>query len=181
MNFFIKNRTLLYLLFCSSFFFNFLWPYFSLANLWVSILWDVWTFLGEIMFDNFLKISLWFTGDNPHVWKPFSKFVPVIIQHAFTSLFKSIRKGSLSRFWAHDSFHQLVNSISILFSFAQKLWHQVVETNVCHWLRCWIPNAGVPCSKALGGSKVNSAFHPPKVGKVNTRNFRNLCFEKLAA
>ena len=38
------------------------------------------------------------------------------------------------------------------------------------WLRCWISNPGVPYSKPLGGSKVNSAFHPYKVHKMSTSN-----------
>ena len=43
---------------------------------------------------------------------------------------------------------------------------------------CWIPNPGVPRSKPLGGSKVNSAFHPSKVGKMSTRNFWELSGKK---
>ena len=31
------------------------------------------------------------------------------------------------------------------------------------WLRCWIPNPVVPCSKTLGGFKVDSVFHPSEV------------------
>ena len=42
------------------------------------------------------------------------------------------------------------------------------------WLRRWIPNPGVPCSKPLGGSKVDSAFHPSEVDKMSTRNFWEL-------
>ena len=42
------------------------------------------------------------------------------------------------------------------------------------WLRGWIPHPGVPCSKPLDGSKVDSAFHPSKVGKMSTRNFWEL-------
>ena len=34
--------------------------------------------------------------------------------------------------------------------------------------------AGFPCSKPLGGSKVDSAFHPSEVGKMSTRNFWEL-------
>ena len=30
------------------------------------------------------------------------------------------------------------------------------------------------CSKPLGGSKVDSAFHPSEVDKMSTRNFREL-------
>ena len=45
-------------------------------------------------------------------------------------------------------------------------------------LRCWIPNPGVSCSKALGGSKVDSAFHPSEVDKMSTRNFWELISEK---
>ena len=39
---------------------------------------------------------------------------------------------------------------------------------MAEWSRCWIPNPGVPCSKPLGGSKVDSAFHPSEVGKMST-------------
>ena len=42
------------------------------------------------------------------------------------------------------------------------------------WLRCWIPNPEVPCSKTLGGSKVGSAFHLFEVNKMSTRNFWEL-------
>ena len=42
------------------------------------------------------------------------------------------------------------------------------------WLRRWIPNPGVSCSKPLGGSKVDSAFHPSKVDKMSIRNFWEL-------
>ena len=37
-------------------------------------------------------------------------------------------------------------------------------------LRRWIPNPGVPCSKPLGGSKGNSAFHPTEDDQLSTRN-----------
>ena len=42
----------------------------------------------------------------------------------------------------------------------------------------WISNPGVPCSKPLGGSKVDSAFHPSKVDKMSTRNFWELSGKK---
>ena len=32
----------------------------------------------------------------------------------------------------------------------------------------WIPNSGVPCSKPLGGSKVDTPFHPSEVNKMST-------------
>ena len=38
----------------------------------------------------------------------------------------------------------------------------------------WIPNPGVLCSKPLGGSKVDSAFHPSEVDEMSTRNFWEL-------
>ena len=41
-------------------------------------------------------------------------------------------------------------------------------------LRHWIPNPGIPCSKPLGDSKVDSAFHPSEVDKMSTRNFWEL-------
>ena len=46
------------------------------------------------------------------------------------------------------------------------------------WLRRWIPNPGVPCSKPLGGSKVDSVFHPSEVDKLSTRNFWELSGKK---
>ena len=43
---------------------------------------------------------------------------------------------------------------------------------------CWIPNPGVPCSRPPGGSKVDSAFHPPEVDKMSTRKFWELSGKK---
>ena len=42
-------------------------------------------------------------------------------------------------------------------------------------------NPGVPFSKPLGGSKVDSAFHPSAVNKVSTRNFWGLSGKKETA
>ena len=55
-------------------------------------------------------------------------------------------------------------------------WKRVINffIVILFWLRCWIPNPGVPCSKPLGSSKVDSAFHPSEVDKVSTRNFWGL-------
>ena len=51
------------------------------------------------------------------------------------------------------------------------------EIEISKWqmrLRHWIPNPGVLCSKPLGGSKVDSAFHHSEVGKMSTRNIWEL-------
>ena len=45
-------------------------------------------------------------------------------------------------------------------------------------LRHWIPNTEVPRLKPLGCSKVDSAFHPSKVGKMSTGDFRELSGKK---
>ena len=45
-------------------------------------------------------------------------------------------------------------------------------------LRRWFPKPGVPCSKPLGGSRVDSAFHPLEVDKMSTRNFWELSGKK---
>ena len=37
------------------------------------------------------------------------------------------------------------------------------------------------CSKPMGGSKVDSAFHPSEVGKMSTRNFWELSGKKQTA
>ena len=39
-------------------------------------------------------------------------------------------------------------------------------------------NPGVPCSKPLGGSKVNPAFHPSEVGIKCSRNFWEISDKK---
>ena len=41
---------------------------------------------------------------------------------------------------------------------------------VAYCLMRWIPNPEVLGSKPLGGSKVNSAFHPFKGNQLSTRN-----------
>ena len=38
----------------------------------------------------------------------------------------------------------------------------------------WISNPGIPCSKPLGDSKFDSAFHPCEVDKMSTRNIWEL-------
>ena len=53
-----------------------------------------------------------------------------------------------------------------------------IKNRVVLRLRRWIPNPGVPCSKPLGRSKVNSAFHPPEVDKMSTRNSWELSGKK---
>ena len=41
------------------------------------------------------------------------------------------------------------------------------------WLKRWIPNPRVLCLKHVGGSKVDSAFHPSELDQMITRNFWN--------
>ena len=49
---------------------------------------------------------------------------------------------------------------------------------MAQWLRRWIPNLVVPCSKSLSGSKVDSAIQPSEVHKMSTRNFWELSAKK---
>ena len=64
------------------------------------------------------------------------------------------------------------------------LMHTMIEQeymeNVYLWRR-WILNPVVPCSKQLGGSKFDSAFHPAKVDKMSNRNFTVLSDKKQTA
>ena len=46
------------------------------------------------------------------------------------------------------------------------------------WLRRWITNPGVPYSKPLGDSKVDSAFYPSEIDKMSARNFWELSGKK---
>ena len=54
---------------------------------------------------------------------------------------------------------------------------KVILTN-SQWLRCWISNIGVPCSKPMCGSEVDSVFHPSEVNKMSTRNLWELSGKK---
>ena len=45
-------------------------------------------------------------------------------------------------------------------------------------LMIMIPNPGVPGPKPVGGSKVNSAFHPSKVDQMSTRTSRGISAKK---
>ena len=49
---------------------------------------------------------------------------------------------------------------------------------MAYWLRHWIPNQGVPISKLLDRSKVDSDIHPSEVDKLSTRNSRELSGKK---
>ena len=46
------------------------------------------------------------------------------------------------------------------------------------WLRGWIPNPGVPCSKPLGGFKIDSGFYPSKVNQMSPGISENLAIDK---
>ena len=46
---------------------------------------------------------------------------------------------------------------------------------------CWITNPRVPCSKALGASKFESAYHPSVVDQISTKNFWELSGKKQTA
>ena len=69
--------------------------------------------------------------------------------------------------------------MSHLISFSRYQAKCVIKFLFRQWLRRWIPNPGVPCSKPLGGSKVDSAFHPSRVDKTSTRNFWELNGKKV--
>ena len=59
----------------------------------------------------------------------------------------------------------------LLFFFLYNILENKGLTSITQWLRCWIPNPGISCSKPLGGSKVDSAFHPSTIDKMSARNF----------
>ena len=40
---------------------------------------------------------------------------------------------------------------------------------MAYWLRRWIPKSGVPGSKPIGGSKVDSAFDPSGFHRMSTK------------
>ena len=47
------------------------------------------------------------------------------------------------------------------------LWYINIYGAMAYWFRHWVHNPEVPCSKPLGGSKVDSAFHPFEVDKMS--------------
>ena len=50
----------------------------------------------------------------------------------------------------------------------------IFENSTNGWLRCWIPNSGIPYSKPLSGSNVDSAPLPSEVDQMSTSNFWEL-------
>ena len=85
-------------------------------------------------------------------------------------------------FWRfYRQFRELINSGSIWYK--ESICYKVFKS-MANWLRCCISSQGAPCSKPLGGSKVNSAFHLSEVGKMITRNIWELsgknCFLEVA-
>ena len=81
------------------------------------------------------------------------------------NLLKLILPGKLQDFWNFTSFQ----ATKTLTGFSGL---------VVQWLRCWILNPGVLCTKLLNSSKVDSAFHPSDVDKISTRNFCKLSGKK---
>ena len=74
--------------------------------------------------------------------------------------------------------HSAIGSMNVLGLMGDEILKKRLATQ---WLRRWIPNPGVPCSKPLGGSKVNSAFHPSEVDKMSNMNFWELNSKKKIA
>ena len=56
---------------------------------------------------------------------------------------------------------------SIGLTYSLPLLPHVTDWSNCLVVRRWVPNSGVPCSKPLGDSKVDSAFHPSEVDEMN--------------
>ena len=52
------------------------------------------------------------------------------------------------------------------------------KQNLVYWLRRWTPNPRVLCSKALGGSEAEPAFHSTEVDQMGTRNLSELSCKK---
>ena len=73
-----------------------------------------------------------------------------------------------------DSNHQF----PIAFFSSEPGMDSILEETILILLSSWIPNPGVLCSKPLGGSKVDSAFHPYEVDKMGTRNSWELSGKK---
>ena len=62
---------------------------------------------------------------------------------------------------------------------ANKIWrYEAICEDMKQWSRQWIANREVLCSKPLGDSTADSAFHPSKIDKIGTRNFWELSSKK---
>ena len=57
----------------------------------------------------------------------------------------------------------------------QKIRHYIADNSV---LRRQIPNPEVPCSKPLGGSKVDPTFHLSDINQISIKNFWELSGKK---
>ena len=69
----------------------------------------------------------------------------------------------------------LLSSVLKISAFSPTFFYSLIFEKLTNgWLRCWIPNSGVACSKPLSGSMVDSAFHPSEIDQMTTRNFWGL-------
>ena len=89
---------------------------------------------------------------------------------------RQLLSNVLSIFLFYISCFNISNYVEICITIYNRYYVQIDK--MAKWLRCWIPNPGVPCSKPLGGSKLNSAFHPSEVDKMSTRTFWELSCKK---
>ena len=78
-----------------------------------------------------------------------------------------------------DAYAPLKKSNKYKLNFWPRSWITLgLQKSIYKWLRYWIPNPGVLCTKPLGSSKVDSVFHPSKVDKMSITNFWELSGQK---
>ena len=88
--------------------------------------------------------------------------------------------GNKTQLRSKCTVNPLMSSVGSGESGGQHLWkiyHIYLEIGI-EASAFYIPDPGAMCSKPLGGSKVDSAFHPSKVDKMSTRNFWELSGKK---
>ena len=65
-----------------------------------------------------------------------------------------VGKPLLTHFQSSHSYNSYSSSVSV--------------GAMAEWLRYWISNPGVPCSKPLSNSKIDSTFHPSTLGQIQS-------------
>ena len=87
------------------------------------------------------------------------------------------RQGTFENTLLTKLLSEFIELHNVLFSFfLSNILENQGLTSTAQSLRSWFPNPGVSWSNPLGGSKVDSAFHPSGVDRMSTTNFWELRF-----
>ena len=106
-------------------------------------------------------------------WKNLLKIDELNVDNSIKIYLDEIKKLS------DDAYAPLKKSNKYKLKFWPRPWITLgLQKSIYKWLRHWIPNPGVLCTKPLGSSKVDSVFYLSKVDEMSITNFWELSGQK---